>query len=238
MQMKSILILSSFVAAAVAHTTVYGAWINGIRSPPNNNPVKDLKSSAMACNVNNNPVSRTLSVKAGDKFTFEWYHSSRNDDIIASSHHGPVLVYIAPTSSNGQGAVWTKIFQDSYSGNWGIDRLISSHGQHSVNIPNIPAGDYLIRAELVALHEADSLYSQNPIRGVQLYMSCVQIRVTSSGSQSLPGGTSFPGSYTDSTPGIQWNIYDLTKSPTQYVPPGPSVWSGSAGGAVGQVGNA
>ncbi|GLB41733.1 putative glycoside hydrolase family 61 protein [Lyophyllum shimeji] len=230
MQFKAVVVLASFVAAVTAHTTVYGAWINGvfqgdgrnnyIRSPPNNNPVKDLASSAMACNVNNRVVPRTLSVKAGDKFTFEWYHSTRNDDIIAASHHGPVLVYIAPASSNGQGPVWTKIFQDS------------------VIIPDIPAGDYLLRAELVALHEADALYSQNPIRGVQLYMSCAQIRVTSNGSQSLPGGTSFPGSYTDSTPGIQWNIYDTTKSPTQYVPPGPSVWSGSAGGSVGQVGNA
>lgn len=48
-------------------------------------------------------------------------------------------------------------------------------------------------AELVTLHEADTTYSSNPARGVQLYMSCIQIKVTSSGSQSLPGGTSFPG---------------------------------------------
>ncbi|KAF5373265.1 hypothetical protein D9615_007473 [Tricholomella constricta] len=248
MQLKSIVVLASFIAAATAHATVYGAWINGvfqgdgrntyIRSPPNNNPVKDLKSSAMACNVNNRVVPKTLSVKSGDKFTFEWYHSSRNDDIIASSHKGPVQVYIAPASSNGQGAVWTKLFHDSYSGNWGVDRLISSRGQHSVIIPNVPAGDYLLRAEIVALHEADSLYTQNPIRGVQLYMSCAQIKVTSSGSQSLPGGTSFPGSYVDSTPGIQWNIYDPMKNPSQYVTPGPSVWSGSSGGSIGQVGNA
>ncbi|KAF9462925.1 glycoside hydrolase family 61 protein [Collybia nuda] len=248
MHFKSIILLASFVASATAHATVYGAWVNGvfqgdgrnayIRSPPNNNPVKDLKSSAMACNVNNRVVPKTLSVKAGDKFTFEWYHSSRNDDIIASSHKGPVLVYIAPASSNGGGAVWTKIFEDTYTSNWGVDRLIAAHGQHSVIIPNIPAGDYLLRAELVTLHEADALYSQNPIRGVQLYMSCAQIKVTSSGSLQLPGGTSFPGSYTDSTPGIQWNIYLGGGAPSQYKAPGPAVWSGSAGGSIGQVGNA
>lgn len=92
--------------------------------------------------------------------------ASRNDDIIASSHHGPgrqecsyiytvrgltvflVAVYIAPTSSNGAGAVWTKIFEDTYSGSWAVDRLISSHGQHSVTIPNIPAGAYLLRGSI------------------------------------------------------------------------------------------
>ncbi|RDB23534.1 Endo-beta-1,4-glucanase D [Hypsizygus marmoreus] len=248
MQLSSLLVLASFLATAVAHTTIWGVWVNGvfqgdgrnqyIRSPPNNNPVKDLKSSAMACNVNNRVVPKTVSVKSGDKLTFEWYHSTRNDDIIAASHHGPVLVYIAPASSNGQGAVWTKIFQDSYTSSWGVDRLIASHGQHSVVIPNIPAGDYLLRAELVTLHEADALYTQNPVRGVQLYPGCAQIKVTSSGSQQLPGGLSFPGSYTDSTPGIQWNIYLPQNNPASYVPPGGAVWSGAAGGSIAQVGSA
>ena len=48
---------------AHAHTTVWGLWVNGadqgdgrnvyIRSPPNNSPVVDLTSDAMACNVDN-----------------------------------------------------------------------------------------------------------------------------------------------------------------------------------------
>jgi cellulase len=57
------------------------------------------------------------------------------------------LVYIAPASSNGAGNVWTKIFEDTYTSNWGVDRLIAAHGQHSVIIPNIPAGDYLLRGK-------------------------------------------------------------------------------------------
>ncbi|KAG8678942.1 hypothetical protein FRC09_019398, partial [Ceratobasidium sp. 395] len=81
--MKFSTLAVSLVSAAVvsAHATVYGVWINGvfqgdgrnqyIRSPPNNNPVKDLNSGAMACNVNNRAVGRTLSVKAGDTVTFE-----------------------------------------------------------------------------------------------------------------------------------------------------------------------
>lgn len=30
MQLKSIVLLASFVAGAMAHATVYGAWINGV----------------------------------------------------------------------------------------------------------------------------------------------------------------------------------------------------------------
>jgi cellulase len=105
-----------------------------IRSPPNNSPVKDLSSDAVSCNVNNVAVPKTLEVAAGDQITFECEftylhtfrqsskgnlpgsHDNRNDDIIDGSHKGPALVYIAPTSSNGAGAVWTKIFEEVYPG--------------------------------------------------------------------------------------------------------------------------
>lgn len=94
---------------------------------------------------------------------------SRQDDIIASSHKGPglryysdtpiqpslntpgflVLVYIVPASSNGNGNVWTKLFHDGYSsGQWAVDRLLSARGKHSITIPNLPAGDYLLRRTL------------------------------------------------------------------------------------------
>ncbi|TFK74936.1 glycoside hydrolase family 61 protein [Pluteus cervinus] len=244
MKLLTIVSLAATICAVNAHTTVWGVWVNGvdqgdgrniyIRSPPNNNPVKDLTSDALTCNVNNRVVPKSVSVRAGDEFTFEWYHDDRDDDIIASSHHGPVQVYIAPAESNGAGPVWTKLFEDGWNQSWGVDRLILAHGQHSITIPDISAGDYLLRAEIVALHEADALYSQNPIRGAQLYMSCVQVTVTSDGPLTLPGGTSFPGSYTDTTPGIQFNVYKAPAS--SYIPPGPSVWEDTAGGAISQVG--
>jgi cellulase len=65
---------------------VYGVHVNGadqgdgrnryIRSPPNNNPVKDVRSDAIACNVNGgSAVGSFVSVAAGDRVTFEWYHN-------------------------------------------------------------------------------------------------------------------------------------------------------------------
>jgi len=232
--------------SAAAHTRVWGVWKNAvfqgdgrdiyIRSPPNNNPVLDLTSSAMACNVANTPAPQKVPVAAGDELTFEWYHNTRDDDIIASSHHGPIQVYIAPYESNGEGDVWVKLFSAGYdSASWAVDKMILTHGQHSIIVPNITAGDYLVRAEIVALHNADALYDQNPNRGAQLYISCAQVTVTSSGD-ALPPGVAFPGAYTDSTPGIQFNIY--TTPGTEYVVPGPAVWSGAAGGDILQVGSA
>ncbi|KAH9475835.1 putative endo-beta-1,4-glucanase D [Psilocybe cubensis] len=244
MQLSKLALLASFVGAAVAHTRIWGVWVNDVdqgdgvgvyvRSPPTNDPVKDLTSSAMTCNVNNNPVPQTVPVKAGDKLTFEWFHNTRGDDIIASSHKGPILVYIAPTDTNGApGAVWTKLYEFGISNNlWAVDDLLAAKGKHNIIVPNIPAGNYLLRAEIIALHEANVAYTDNPVRGAQLYMNCVQIQVTSSGNLTLPAGTSFPGSYTSDTPGIVWNLYSTTVNQNTYPIPGPEVWSGAAGGSI------
>ena len=68
------------------------------------------------------------------------------------------------------GASWTKIFSDGYSGGqWAVDKLISARGQHSVTIPSIKAGQYLLRAEILGLHEAEVLYANNNLRGAQFY---------------------------------------------------------------------
>lgn len=68
------------------------------------------------------------------------------------SAQGPIAVYIAPASSNGSGPVWVKIYEEAYSnGSWAVDKLILAHGQHSVIIPPIPAGDYLFRGKLTFL---------------------------------------------------------------------------------------
>ena len=69
---------------------------------------------------------------------------SSNDDIIATSHKGPVQVWMAPASGDN----WTKIYSESYgNGQWAVDKLIAAHGQHSVLIPQVPSGDYLLRSE-------------------------------------------------------------------------------------------
>ncbi|KAB5591952.1 Glycoside hydrolase family 61 protein [Ceratobasidium theobromae] len=249
MKFSTLTQLFTAIVAVQAHSHVWGAWLDGvdqgngqnlyIRSPPNTDPVRDLSSAAVACNVHNQPAPKTLKVKAGTTVTFEWFHDARDDEIVASTHKGPAVVYIAPTSSNGTGDVWVKLYEEGYrNGSWAVDKIISAHGQHSIKIPNIAAGQYLLRPELITLHEAEVAFNVNPKRGVQLYMNCIQIEVTTNGP-ALPAGVAFPGAYTYSNPGIVYNIYDTSSSDYEkYVIPGPAVWSGSAGGHIAQVGSA
>ncbi|KAF2731064.1 endo-beta-1,4-glucanase D [Polyplosphaeria fusca] len=213
-----------------AHTTVYAVLINDvdqglgnsasgfIRSPPDNSPIKDVSSASMACNVNNAATAKTLEVKGGDKITFEWHHDSRDasDDIIAESHKGPVLTYIAPTESNGEGDVWVKLAEEGFAdGKWAVDNLIANKGKHSITLPDLAAGEYLLRPEIIALHEG------NKEGGAQLYMECVQIKVTSSGATTLPAGVAIPGTYTATDKGILFDIYGSFDS---YPIPGPKVF--------------
>lgn len=226
--MKAVATLLSLAAAAGvanAHTTVMAMWVNGkdmgtgnsasgyIRSPPNNNPIVDTQSPDMACNVNGGtPVAQTIKVAPGDTVEFEWGHNTRGDDIIAGSHNGPVMTYIAPADSNGAGNVWVKIAQDGFDGKWGVEKLLANRGKHSAKIPNVAAGKYLLRPEIIALHEG------NRPGGAQFYMECVQIEVTGSGAP-LPGGVSFPGAYKADDPGVLFDIYNSFSS---YPIPGPA----------------
>ncbi|KAG9020148.1 hypothetical protein FS837_008560, partial [Tulasnella sp. UAMH 9824] len=89
-------------------------------------------------------------------------------------------------------------------------------GKFSFTIPSdIPPGDYLLRAEVIALHVAYG------IGGAQHYMSCYQLKITGGGSAS-PSGVSFPGAYSLNDPGILFTLYT---SFTTYTIPGPTVYT-------------
>ncbi|KAL2844172.1 endo-beta-1,4-glucanase D [Aspergillus pseudoustus] len=238
MKAFSILALAATAKLVSAHATVMAVWINDedqglgngadgyIRSPPNNSPVTDVTSTDMTCNVNGaTAAASTLSVKAGDKITFEWHHNSRDasDDIIDLSHLGPVLVYMAETEKGSAGNGWVKIAEDGYEdGTWAVKTLVDNKGKHSVTVPDVPAGDYLFRPEIIALHEG------NRQGGAQFYMECVQVSVTSDGSSTLPEGVAIPGTYTATDPGV---LFDLYNGFTSYPIPGPAVWDGASSGS-------
>jgi cellulase len=69
---------SALVAIANAHSTIWNIYVNGvnqgvgnsaagyIRTPPNNNPVKDITSNNLTCNVNNAATAKTVTAAAGD----------------------------------------------------------------------------------------------------------------------------------------------------------------------------
>ncbi len=78
---------------------------------------------------------------------------------------------------------------------------------------DIPSGNYLVRVESIALHQAE-----NP-GGAQFYLACAQVKVTDGGNGTPGPMVAFPGAYKAGEPGLifSWR----TKS---YTPPGPKVW--------------
>lgn len=79
-------------------------------------------------------------------------------------------------------------------------------GHYTFKVPSdIAPGQYLLRAEVIALHVASS------VGGAQFYMSCYQITIGGSGS-AAPPTVSIPGTYNANDPGILINIYTQLNS--------------------------
>ncbi|KAK4187544.1 glycosyl hydrolase family 61-domain-containing protein [Podospora australis] len=198
-----------------------------VRMPPSNSPVTSVNSNDLTCNVGGSRgVAGICEVKAGDSFFVEM-HAQKNDrscanEAIGGNHFGPVMVYMSKvsdaTKADGSSGSWFKVDEfgyDASSKTWGTDTLNKNCGKRTFKIPSkIPAGDYLVRAEAIALHAASGA------GGAQFYMSCYQVRVTGGSGGQLPAGVRFPGAYSASHPGIQINIYQNLQ---KYQIPGPAV---------------
>ncbi|KAF2641558.1 hypothetical protein P280DRAFT_469161 [Massarina eburnea CBS 473.64] len=219
---------------AAAHCTFQSIVLDGedqgqhfaVQTPSNsNNPILDVTSDSLICN-GGTATDDQVSVAAGSKITMQWHHndpattSGDSDEPIASSHKGPVMVYIASADTKGEGAVWQKIYEDGYtSGTWGVDNFITNKGAIEITLPDLAAGDYWIRPEIIALHEASA------VGKAQFYNGCGQIKVTGSGSLSLPAtGTDMTKAYSATEAGVNFNIYSTFDS---YPIPGPDVWTGA-----------
>ncbi|KAG8747187.1 hypothetical protein FRC12_014127 [Ceratobasidium sp. 428] len=230
--------LALFSAQAAAHTIFQELWVNGvsaghlkgIRYPTYDGPITDVTSNDIICNGGPNPLvtpydKTVIDVPAGATITHEWHHTltsagtNDNADPIDPGHLGPVMVYLAKIPDATQTAVtglkWFKIAEDGLDANgvWGVTRLFNAKGKATAVIPKcIPPGNYLLRAEIIALHAAGSY------PGAQFYMECAQINVTGGGTASPPT-VSFPGAYSGTDPGVKISIY--YPPVTNYIIPGP-----------------
>ncbi|KAJ3550896.1 hypothetical protein NMY22_g151 [Coprinellus aureogranulatus] len=238
-----VLPLFAFATQEVYVNGVSQGHTEGIRVPTYDGPITDVNSNDIICNGGINPYRQPVSKKvievpAGAQVTAEWHHTLEGAqagnpaDPIDPSHKGPVLVYLAQipdaTQSSVTGLKWFKIYHDGLdsSGQWGVDRLIKNKGKVTYTIPScIPAGQYLMRVELIALHGA----SNYP--GAQFYMECAQLRITGGGNTNPPT-VSFPGAYKGTDPGVRINIYSGVRS---YTIPGPEVFTCAAGSGPTQT---
>jgi cellulase len=140
------------------------------------------------------------------------------------SHKGPIMVWVAKAETEGKGNAWVKIQQSGLSGGkWAVDTFRSDAGKIDVTVPDLVAGDYLIRSEIIALHEASAEGK------AQFYNGCGQIKVTSSGTKSITSGVDMKTVYKSTDAGVLFNIYGGASS---YPIPGPAVNAGFGAGAA------
>ncbi|EMD59230.1 hypothetical protein GGP41_009111 [Bipolaris sorokiniana] len=223
-----------FLAAATtasAHSTWQQLWVGSTdkatsctRTVKDNSPINSLSSSDMFCGRGPAASSGVCEVAAGTSLTVEMHAQpgarSCSQPAIGGNHYGPVLIYMAKVSDakTASSGSFFKVAEDGYTGttaSWGTEILNANCGKRSFTVPkNIASGDYLVRAEAIALHAG--------VGSPQPYVSCFQVKVTGGGS-ATPSGVSFPGAYKLSDPLFTKAIYD---SSFKYVSPGPAVYSG------------
>lgn len=201
-----------------------------IRDPSYDGPITDVTTEYVACNGGPNPTTASsdiIDVKAGSTVEAVWRHTltstAANDAtyVIDPSHLGPVMAYMKKvtdaTTDVGYGTGWFKISEAGLNvakDDWATTDLIAAAGYQSIPIPScIENGQYLLRAELIALHAASG------VEGAQLYMECAQINVSGGTAAATPSTVSFPGAYAQDDPGILIDIYTTL---TTYEIPGPT----------------
>jgi cellulase len=142
----------------VAHSHFWITKLNGVAScrrkiadPQGYQDMNPVKGAALAtedaiCNrLGLEPAASTCVIRAGDRVEVEW-----NDPF----HPGPCHAYLAPKASGGRGNVWFKIFDIGKQGDKFCSEILKTNGNKmAFTMPSgIPAGDYILRADIIALH--------------------------------------------------------------------------------------
>jgi cellulase len=236
---KIVLLACCLLLPQVALGHTYLSWVSTDGTPQDEggcvrphpalfpeNPLPLVTGPDMTCGwlpESANPAAKKCPIAAGGTIQLAWRHTSNSptDDIIATTHKGPVLVYLAK-SDTGAGPVWFKIYEDGYNPStnmWGVDNLLANKGIVTATIPSdIAPGNYLVRGEIFALHNSYD------INGVQPYVGCAELTISGSGTAE-PSGVAIPGYYTPTDPGLYINIYQPV---TSYVIPGPPLYKASS----------
>jgi hypothetical protein len=177
------------------------------RQWPDYNPTLSVTDIKMRCNGG---TSATLSapVKAGGKVTAIWAQWTHQQ--------GPIMIWLyrcagAFSACDGASKGWFKIDQMGMTAppltgtSWGTAVVFKNLNWTSTIPTTLAPGNYLIRHELLALHQANS---------PQFYAECAQIVVSGSGT-AQPGSSylaSIPTYAPQSDPGITVSLlFHLSK---------------------------
>ncbi|KAK1758283.1 glycosyl hydrolase family 61-domain-containing protein [Echria macrotheca] len=188
-------------------------------------PTLSIDDIKIRCNTGSPsaPPPELLSapVRAGDNITAVWKQWTHQQ--------GPVMVWMYPCgggdSCTGDAKAWFKIDQMGLfrgdeglnSNNWGT-ALVNKNLEWSSVIPrNLAPGRYLVRHELLSLHQK---------KVSQFYAECAQLEVAGDGDAVPPAEFLYPipGYAPQSDPGVTVDIF--TDKSTTYTCPGGPVWDG------------
>ncbi|KEZ45018.1 hypothetical protein SAPIO_CDS2413 [Scedosporium apiospermum] len=213
MKISTLCLVAGLSHLAYAHTifcqlesegTTYPVG-HGIRVPTYDGPQTNVGAATMACNGPPNPTrpsDKIIPVKAGSNVTAIWRHTLES---------GPADVMDPGHKISGIGY---------NSGTWGTDIVINNQGKQVIHIPEcLEDGQYLLRAEMLALHGARSP------SGAQFYMECAQIEVTGGTGTAKPQTYSIPGIYKANDPGVMIDIYNTNLNQKAYTVPGPDAFT-------------
>lgn len=128
-------------------------------------------------------VNRISPTKAGDTLTFEyrvWADGSHPEvPAIDISHKGPCSVYLKKVddllaNNTAAGDGWFKIYDESFDDStqeWCTIKMSNNNGHLSAVIPeDVAQGYYLVRPELLALHQA-AQDPPIPVRSINTFVS-------------------------------------------------------------------
>lgn len=229
--------VAAFASTALAHYNFEALIVNDNVTSPyeyvrqttnSNSPVTDVTSADFTCNQGGLDAdimakTNTMTVQAGDSVGF-----TVNVNI---GHPGPLNVYMskapdgtAANAYDGSGE-WFKVYALTTSDitSEGLQWATYVGGgitNFTFALPDdLAAGDYLLRAEHIALHGAGTA------GGAQFYIGCAQLTVEGSGSGTPTDTVSIPGVYDGTEAGILINLY--YPAPTSYTNPGPATYPNS-----------
>lgn len=244
---KALLLAAAAIDAASAHTTFTNFFIDQAPQgdgtcvrmsnilPHATDPIRPPTSPNMACGANGEKgVARVCPAKSGSSMTLnfrDWPDGSQPGSL-DKSHMGPCAVYMkkvdnSAADNNAAGPGWFKIFEEDYDNStaqWCTSKIMANDGKLSVKLPtDIAGGYYLVRPELLALHEAD----KNP-PDPQFYVGCAQIFLESTGSAVPKDTVSIPGHVDMQHPAMTFGVWNRPKQ-ISFPQFGPSTYqSGSS----------
>ncbi|KAL8731583.1 MAG: hypothetical protein Q9166_003271 [cf. Caloplaca sp. 2 TL-2023] len=237
---KTLLLAAAALDAASAHTTFTNFFVDKAPQgdgtcvrmsniiPKATDPIRPVTSQDMACGVNGEKgVARVCPANAGSSMTFnfrDWPDGSQPGSL-DKSHMGPCSIYMkkvdnAAADNNAAGPGWFKVFEEDYDNStaqWCTSKIMANDGKLSINLPtDLAEGYYLVRPELLALHQAD----KNP-PDPQFYVGCAQIFLQSTGSSVPKDTVSIPGYVDMQHPAMTFDIWTAPKqlSFPQFGPP-------------------